>query len=140
MGWGSGWGAARETRRRRSLGEDDAPLNSLSPPPDEGGISSHQRTGAEQPEGSTPTTERCPAGEGLERSNRRTLAGNEGLHHFVTPARAACGELRQIRSGSVPSWATSRPARAEGEPQISMAGTAGKPDNGVIVAHSRPVG
>ena len=50
----SGWGAARETRERLSLGEDEAPLNAPFPPPDGGGISSCQGTGAQQPEGSAP--------------------------------------------------------------------------------------
>ena len=44
----------------------------------------------------------CPAGEGLtSHSNRRTWTEDEGpTSNFVVSARAACGELRQIRSGS----------------------------------------
>ena len=44
----------------------------------------------------------CPAGEGLtSNSNRRTWTEDEGpTSNFVVSARAACGELRQIRSGS----------------------------------------
>ncbi len=33
VGMVSGWSAARETRRRLSLGENEAPLNAPSPPP-----------------------------------------------------------------------------------------------------------
>ena len=51
VGMVSGWGAARETRQRLSLGEDSAPLNAPSPPPDDrsdqlqstDGVSSHRR-------------------------------------------------------------------------------------------------
>ena len=44
----------------------------------------------------------CPTGEGLtSNSNRRTWTEDEGpTSNFVVSARAACGELRQIRSGS----------------------------------------
>ena len=46
--------------------------------------------------------DRCPTGEGLtSNSNRRTWTEDEGpTSNFVVSARAACGELRQIRSGS----------------------------------------
>ncbi len=40
VGMVSGWGAASRTRRRLSLGGNEAPLNAPSPPPGEGGISS----------------------------------------------------------------------------------------------------
>ena len=44
----------------------------------------------------------CPAGEGLtSNSSRRTWTKDEGpTSNSVVSARAACGELRQIRSGS----------------------------------------
>ena len=44
----------------------------------------------------------CPTGEGLtSNSNRRTWTEDEGpTSNSVVSARAACGELRQIRSGS----------------------------------------
>ena len=54
VGMVSGWGAASETRGRLSQGEDEAPLNAPFPPPGAGGISSHHRTGVQQPEGSAP--------------------------------------------------------------------------------------
>ena len=61
--------------------------------------------------------------------------GNEGLKHPANPARAACRELRQIRSGSIPSWADPSgeriirqviPGLKGDAPKISMAGNLGK--------------
>ena len=59
------------------------------------------------------------------------------------PVRAACGELRQIRSGSIPSWATlpesesdpSGHARATGivPPRFLWSETLVKPNNTVII-------
>ena len=45
----------------------------------------------------------CPTGEGLtSNSNRRTWTEDEGpTSNSVVSARAACGELRQIHSGSI---------------------------------------
>ena len=60
---------------------------------------------------------------------------DRGLEHSAGSARAACGEQSQIRSGSIPSWATfgranqslwSNPGNRERAPKISMAGNLGK--------------
>ena len=98
-----------------------------------GAINSNHRTGAQQPEGSAPATERCPAGEGL---NTPTAGLDRGRRTCTLQpsARAACGELRQIRSGSIPSRATERPARVEGRtPRFLWRETLEKPDNAIII-------
>ncbi len=101
--------------------------------PMKGAINSNHRTGAQRPEGSAPATERCPAGEGL---NTPTAGPDRGRRTCTLQpsAHAACGELRQIRSGSAPSRATERPARVEGgTPRFLWRETLEKPDNAVII-------
>ena len=46
-----------------------------------GAINSNHGTGAQQPEGSAPATERCPAGEGLNTPTAERRPAGEGLKH-----------------------------------------------------------
>ena len=93
-GRGTGWGAASGTQQRLSLGENQA---GSSAPFSWSGVRSDQA----QPPGRCPT-----AGGATSNSNRRAGPGTKGYINSVHPARAACGELRQIRSGSIPSRET----------------------------------
>ena len=82
------------------------------------------------------TAERCPGKKDLN-TPAAGLAGNEGLKHPVTPARAAGRELRQIRSGSASLVGLpfgKDPGNGEGCPQISRAGNLEKPEHADIVA------
>ena len=88
--------------------------------------------------------DRCPMAEGpTSNSNRRTGPGTKGFINSVDPARAACGELGQIRSGSIPSWETlpesessvrSDPGNRDRAPRFLWSETLVKPNNAVIVA------
>ena len=69
-------------------------------------------------------------------------AEDEGLVHSVVSACAACGELRRIRIGGIPSWATSgeriilavKPVRQGSRTQVSMVGNLGqKPNSDTII-------
>ena len=81
-------------------------------------------------------TERVSAGRGTNVKPRpEDWTEDGGLEHSAGSARAACGEQSQIRSGSIPSWATfgranqslgSDPGNRERAPKISMAGNLGK--------------
>ena len=101
-----------------------------------GVTSSRHRTGAQRPEGSAP--ERGTVARQQEELRQTPTAGlDRGLRTSSTPpgpVRAACGELGQIRSGSIPSWGPSgeriiltvRPGQQGSRPQVSMAGNLGK--------------
>ncbi len=81
-------------------------------------------------------TGRVSAGRGTNVKPRpEDWTEDGGLEHSAGSARAACGEQSQIRSGSIPSWATfgranqslwSNPGNRERAPKISMAGNLGK--------------
>ena len=91
----------RKTHSDR-LGEDEA-QKALHPQSPAGEAINHSRqTSVQREKRSTPTTGRCPTSEGpTSNSNRRTWTEDEGpTSNSVVSARAACGELRQIRSGS----------------------------------------
>ena len=49
---------------------------------------------------STPTADGCPAGEGITTPTAERGPRTKGYSNSVDSARAACGELSQIRSGS----------------------------------------
>ena len=84
VGFGSGWGAARETRNASAWVRTERDQTLRPRRPMKGAINSSHRTGAQQPEGSAPATERCPAGEGLKHSSRRTVQRAKDLN---TPTR-----------------------------------------------------
>ena len=144
-GWGSGWGAASGSRQRLSLGENEVGSVAPSPGPTEEAINLSRRTVARRPERSnSDSPDGCPTAEGpTSNSNRRTGPGTKGFINSVGPARAACGELVQIRSGSIPSWATlpesessvrSCPGNRDRAPRFLWSETLVKPNNAVIVA------
>ena len=96
--------------------------------PATGGISPGPLNGARQPEDlNTPTA-------GLDRG-RRAKSTPPG------PVRAACGELRRIRSGSIPSWGLSgeriiltvNPGNRDRAPRFLWPETLEKPDNTAII-------
>ena len=113
---------------------------------------SNGRSDQLQPQDRCPTTgafnsdapDGCPMAEGpTSNSNRRTGPGTKGFINSVGPARAACGELGQIRSGSIPSWETlpesessvrSYPGNRDRAPRFLWPETLVKPNNAVIVA------
>ena len=93
--------------------------------PASGAINPSRQAGAQQPEELRQTY----------RDNSPGWTGDEGIHQLRPhPVRAACGELRQIRSGSIPSRGLSgeriiltvRPGQQGSCPQVSMAGNLGK--------------
>ena len=103
---------------------------------------------ARWPERSTPTAGRVSNGRGTNVKPRPPdWTEDEGLEHSVASARAACGEQSQIRSGSVPSWATlgranhpSGRARATGTMPPGFYGGKPwiKPDNATIITGLKP--
>ena len=144
-GWGSGWGAASGSRQHLSLGENEAGSVATSPGPAKEAINLSRRTVARRQERSNSDAPGgCPVIEGpTSNSNRRTGPGTKGFINSADPARAACGELRQIRSGSIPSWATlpesessvgSYPGNRDRAPRFLWSETLVKPNNAVIVA------
>ena len=95
----------------------------------------------------TPATG-LPNGRRAYHSNPLDWTGDEGLNQLRLIRSALLAEsLRQIRSGSVPSWGLSgeriiltvRPGLEGGAPRFLWRETLEKPDNHSIVAHSRPV-
>ena len=94
--------------------------------------------------------DRCPMAEGpTSNSNRRTGPGTKGFINSVDSARAACGELGQIRSGSIPSWETlpesessvrSYPGNRDRAPRFLWSETLVKPNNTAIVAAAEIAG
>ena len=91
--------------------------------------------GVQQPEGSTPTTEPCPTGEGpTSNPDRRTGPRTEDLN--TPPVRSALPAESNLKSavGSIPSWAPGEsesipkvnPGNRDRAPKISMAGNLGK--------------
>ena len=144
-GWGSCRGAASGSRQRLSQCENEAGSDAPSPSPTEEAINSSRRTGARRLERSNSgSPDGCPMAEGpTSNSNRRTGPGTKGFINSVDPARAACGELGQIRSGSIPSWETlpesessvrSYPGNRDRAPRFLWSETLVKPNNAVIVA------
>ena len=114
-------------------------------------INSSRRTGARRLERSnSDSPDGCPMAEGpTSNSNRRTGPGTKGFINSVDPARAACGELGQIRSGSIPSWETlpesessvrSYPGNRDRAPRFLWSETLVKPNNAVIVAAAELAG
>ena len=86
---------------------------------------------------STSATWRVPSSR-RDQLRAAGLAGNEGLKHPVTPARALLAESYvKSAAAALPSWAMPcgrDPGNGEGCPQISRAGNLEKPDNTDIVA------
>ncbi len=89
--------------------------------PTDEAINPNRQTGSQRQERSTPTGRRmssdvsdqlqspdgCPAGEGLITPTAGLDRGRRTSVNSVVSARAAsCGELGQVRFGSIPSWAT----------------------------------
>ena len=143
LGIVSGWGAARETRERLSLGEDKAPLNAPSPPPRSGsdqlqhqdgcpatgGISPGPLNGARREKGLTLQPPDRPRGEGLKHSNPWDRTGNEGLNTpSIRPMLLAESYVKSA-AAAFPLGLTffrKDPGNGEGCPQVSMAGNTGK--------------
>ena len=113
--FGSGRGAASRTHERLSLiGEDDARSDASSPTPDgrsnqlpppdgcstRGAVNSAWPNGVRREKRLRTSVAGLPNGRRDWHSNPSDRTGNEGLEHPVHPARAACRELHQIRSGS----------------------------------------
>ncbi len=136
LGMGSGWGAASRTHERLSQVGKRSGISRAVPV-------AQSREGLAPATGRVPsewrsqlqTAELCPAGEGIKHSSRRTGPRKKNLNTPTNGPRCL-QRATSIRSGSAPSWAILRRARAEGCPQVSRAGNTGKPDNGVIVART----
>ena len=82
VGFGSGWGAARETRNASAWVRTERDQTPRPRRPMAGAINPNHRTGAQQPEESAPATERCPTGQGLKHSNPLDWTGDGGLHQL----------------------------------------------------------
>ena len=145
MGWGSGWGAESGSRQRLSLGENEAGSNAPSRWPAGEAINPNSPDGCPATEAvCSDSPDGCLVAEGpTSNSNRPTGPGTKGFINSVDPARAACGELGQIRSGSIPSWETlpesessvrSYPGNRDRAPRFLWSETLVKPNNAVIVA------
>ena len=155
-------GAARNFRQHLNLGENEAPLNAPSLTPGRGG-------GQPPPPGRTPgerssqfpSPNGCPATGGIsseplngarQKKDLNTptagLDRERGTQHPVNPARAACEGLEHPAAAAFPLGPTlpesessvrSCPGYRDGAPRFLRRETLEKPDNVVIVAHSRPV-
>ena len=126
-------------------------LNAPFPPPVAGAINSGYRTGVRLKERSTPTAGLVSNDRGTNVKPRpEDWTEDGGLEHSAGSTRAASGEQSQIRSGSIPSWATlpeseSNPSghtRATGivPPRFLWRETSEKPDNAISITRPHPAG
>ena len=128
----SGWPgiparAESQPCKRPSYGGNEAPL---------GAPSNRSVPGAQQPEGSTPTTEPCPTGEGpTSNPDRRTGPRTEDLN--TPPVRSALPAESNLKSAAAAfprgppggeriNPQGQSPGNRDRAPKISMAGNLGK--------------